>query len=107
MDGGVIDTTLAAILVGTGAFPAAAIVRQLIELLKVAIPELDRLISGARLAFILSLVLYVIAYLVVVGADASAESIFTAFLSWLACATSAVGINSTLAHYRDSRTPTE
>lgn len=98
-----IDTTLAAILLGAGAFPAAAIIRQLIELLKAVFPSLDAKVSGALQAFILSAVLYVFAYVAVVGANASAESAFAAFLAWCACATSAVGINSSLGHVRAVR----
>jgi hypothetical protein len=97
--------TLATLLLGAGAFPAAAVIRQLIEVLKVAIPEIDRNISGARQAFLLSLVLYVVAW-VAVG-DKSAEGAFAAVLVWLACATSAIGINSALDHVDDLRSEAE
>lgn len=93
--------TLATILLGAGAFPAAAVIRQLIEVLKVAFPSIDANVSGARQAFLLSLILYVVAWLAV--GDRSPEGAFAAVLVWLACATSAIGIDSALTHVDDTR----
>ena len=95
------NLTLALLFTAGGAVAAAAVVRQLIELLKVAIPPLDAAVSGAGMAFGLSLALYVVAF-VVVG-ERSADGVFLAFLSWLGCATAAVGINSTVDHVVASR----
>lgn len=93
--------TLVALFTAGGAVAAAAVVRQLIELLKVAIPVIDARVSGAALSFVLSAVLYVLAF-VAVGTH-TPDGAFAAFLSWLACATAAVGINSTVDHYRAVR----
>lgn len=96
-----VNLTLAALFTAGGAVAAAAVVRQLIELLKVAFPALDARMSGATMAFLLSLLLYVLAWAAVGGRDA--EGIFLAFLSWIACAVAAVGINSTVDHVREVR----
>ena len=95
------DLTLAALFTAGGAVAAAAVIRQLIEVLKVAFPALDARLSGASLSFILSLVLYSLAW-AAVGAR-SPEGIFLAFLSWIACAVAAVGINSTVDHVQEIR----
>lgn len=95
------DLTLAVVLTASGAVAAAAIVRQLVEVLKHAFPLIDSRISGASLSFILTAVLYVVAFLAAGNRDA--ESAFTAFLAWLACATSAIGINSLADHVGEVR----
>jgi hypothetical protein len=104
MDG---ELTLGLILLGTGGLPAAAIIRQVIELLKHAFPGIDSKISGAALAFLLSGGLYIFAYAVVAQGAYSAEGAFAAFLVWLSCATSAVGIHATLGHVKEARSPSE
>lgn len=101
MEANTVDLTLAALFTAGGAVMAAAVVRQLIEVLKVAFPAIDARVSGASLAFILSLVLYALAYVAVGARDA--EGIFLAFLSWIACAVAAVGINSTVDHVQEIR----
>lgn len=88
--------TLTALFTAAGAVAAAAVVRQLVELLKAVLPTLDAKVSGAAQAFLASAVLYVLAY-VAVG-ERSADGLFLAFLSWLGCAVGAVGINATLDH---------
>jgi hypothetical protein len=96
-----VNLTLLALFTAGGAVAAAAIVRQLIEVLKVAFPALDARMSGATLSFLLSLVLYGLAYAAV--GERSAEGVFLAFLSWLACAVAAIGINSTVDHVQEVR----
>jgi hypothetical protein len=97
MDGVNLDgVTLALLLAPGGGFLAASIIRQLVEVLKVAIPRLDARVSGALQAFVLSAVLYTVVYLAI--GTATAESVFAAFLGFLSCATSAVGINSAIDH---------
>lgn len=92
------DLTLTAILTAAGAVSAALVVRQLVELIKVAFPVLAARVSGATQAFAITFGLYAFAW-VAVGAH-TAEGFFLAFVSWLACATSAVGIDATWRHAR-------
>jgi len=96
-----VNLTLAALFTAGGAVAAAAIIRQLIEVLKVAIPALDARVSGALQAFILSLVVYALAWLAVGGRDA--DAIFLAVTSWVGCAVAAIGINSTVDHVQAIR----
>lgn len=96
-----VNLTLAALFTAGGAVAAAAVIRQLIEVLKVAFPAIDARISGAGMAFVLSLVLYGLAWAAVGSRDA--EGIFLAVLSWIACAVAAVGINSTVDHVQEVR----
>lgn len=90
------NLTLTVVLTAGGAVTAAAVTRQLVELVKRAFPVIDARISGASLAFTLTGVLYVVAF-VTVG-EHTPDGAFIAFLSWLSCATSAIGINATLDH---------
>lgn len=84
--------SLSVVLTAAGAVTAALLVRQIVELLKAVFPALDARVSGALQAFVLTGVLYVVAW-VAVG-DRTGDGVFVAFLSWLAAATSAVGINA-------------
>lgn len=88
--------TLALLLTPGGGVVAAAVIRQLIEVLKVAIPGLDARVSGALQATIASLVLYVVVWLT--AGALTAESGFVAFLGWLGCSAAAIGINSAIDH---------
>lgn len=97
-----VNLTLAALFTAGGAVAAAAVIRQLIEVLKVAIPALDARMSGASMAFVLSLVLYALAWAAVGGRDA--DALFLAFTSWLGCAVAAIGINATVDHVQEVRT---
>jgi hypothetical protein len=92
------DLTLSDILTAAGAVSAALVVRQLVELIKVSFPGLAARASGAAQAFVLTFLLYAFAW-VAVGAH-TPEGFFLALVSWLACATSAVGIDATWNRYR-------
>jgi hypothetical protein len=97
-----VNLTLAALFTAGGAVAGAAIIRQLIEVLKVAFPVIDQRLSGATMAFILSAVLYVLAWIAVGGRDA--DGIFLGVTSWIACAVAAIGINATVDHVQEIRT---
>jgi hypothetical protein len=92
--------TLDALFTAAGAVAAAAVVRQLIELLKAAVPALGAKVSGAAQAFAFSAVLYVLAFLAV--GPFTPDGIFMAILAWIGCATAAIGINSSLGHFTGS-----
>lgn len=98
------DVTLAVLLTASGAVAAAAIVRQLTELLKRAFPFIDARASGATLTFVLCAGLYTAAWIAV--GSRTADGIFVAFLAWLSCATSSIGINSTIDHVQAVRNGT-
>ena len=85
------ELSLVVVLTAAGAVSAAA-VRQLVELLKASFPLIDARVSGASLSFALTFALYAFAWYAV-GAH-TPDGFFIAFLSWLSCATSAVGINA-------------
>ncbi len=86
--------TFAVLLTAAGAGVAAAIITSLVELVKRVAPAVAARLSGGALAFIFSAVLFILAG-IAVGADSLDEGLVV-FLAWLACATSAVGIHSTL-----------
>lgn len=88
--------TFAALLTAAGAGIAAGIITALVELTKNVAPAIHAKLSGASLAFIFSAVLFVLAG-IAVGVNSLDEGLVV-FLAWLTCATSAVGINSTLAN---------
>jgi hypothetical protein len=90
--------TVAALFTVPGALAAAAIIRQLIEIIKTAAPAIDARFSGALQAFVLSFVLYLFAAIAypVQGAD----GILLALVSWIGCATAAIGIDATTNHVR-------
>jgi hypothetical protein len=96
--------TLAALFTAGGAVAAAALVRQLIQVLKAAFPMLDARVSGAALAFVLAAVLYVLAF--AACGPFNAEGVFAAFLAWLGCAVGAIGINATVSHVDEVTRPT-
>jgi drug/metabolite transporter (DMT)-like permease len=88
--------TLAALFTAAGAVAAAAVIRQLIELLKAAFPMLSARVSGAIQAFVAAALLYLLAFLAV--GPFTPEGVFAAFLAWLGCAVGAVGINAAVEH---------
>ena len=89
------DITFSSLLTIEGTVIAAAIVTSLVELLKRVV---DIQVAGAWVAFLLSAVLYILAAIAtnVVGASAPLDAGLAVFLAFLGCATSAVGIHSTL-----------
>lgn len=88
--------TFASFLTPGGAIVAAGLVTALIEVIKAAIPSLDARVSGALLAFALTALLYVFTGLAV--GTPNPDAVLNVFLSWLTCATSAIGIKSAGTH---------
>ena len=89
------DITFASLLTIEGTVIAAAIVTSLVELLK-RVGDIQ--VAGAWVAFLLSAILYIFAAIAtnVVGAPAPLDAGLAVFLAFLGCATSAVGIHSSL-----------
>ncbi|HEY5276948.1 MAG TPA: hypothetical protein VIK38_10545 [Coriobacteriia bacterium] len=96
--------TLAALFTAGGAVAAAAVVRQLIQLLKATFPMLDARVSGALQSFIAAAVLYILAFAAV--GPFTPEGVFGALLAWLGCAVGAIGINAAVGHVDEVRNPT-
>jgi hypothetical protein len=87
--------TFAILLTAAGTGVAAALITGLVSLVKSVFPALDARLSGAALAFIGSLILYVLAG-IAVGVDSLDEGLVV-FVSWLTCATAAVGVHQVVA----------
>lgn len=90
------NVTFDALVTPAGVVIAAGIITGLIQLLKVSFPILDARVSGATMAFLISLGLYVVVGLAIKGLDANGY--LNVFLAWLSAATSAVGIKATIDH---------
>lgn len=79
---------LATLLTASGAVAAALLVRQAVEILKLAFPAIDQRLSGRTQAFAISLGLYLAAFAAV--GPWTPEGAFAAFAAWIACASAAV-----------------
>ena len=92
--------TFESLITPAGALVAAAAIKLLVDLLKAVIPGVDARISGALLAFILSAVLYATAALALpsLGNALNANGYLGIVLSWLGCATGAIGMTSAIRH---------
>lgn len=91
--------TFASFLDPAGIVVAGGLVTALVALLKSVFPVLNERASGALQAFILTAILYVLA-----GIATNTNSLdagLVVFAAWLACATAAVGIHSTVTHVQD------
>lgn len=88
--------TWALLLTPEGIIVAAGLVNRLVELLKTVVPQLDASVSGARLTFIVSGLLYVVAGAIVGVADPNLW--LTILSAFLACAGGSIGIQSSLRH---------
>ena len=95
--------TLASLLEVAGIAAAAALTTGIVALLKSVFPPLDAKVSGALMAFVITLVLYILAGLSTGAGDL--EAWFAVFVAWLTCATAAVGVYSTVNHVAETRTP--
>lgn len=96
------NLTFASLITPEGIAAAGALTTAIIALLKRVFPPIDARVSGAVLAFILTAVLY-LAGIVAVGIPV-ADSVLTWITAWVACATVAVGVHSTVTHARDAGT---
>lgn len=83
--------TFALLVTPAGVIIAAAIITSLVQLVKNSFN-----ISGAYIAFGFSLALYIAAAVALLPLNA--DGFLGVFLAWLSCATSAVGIHSTIGH---------
>ena len=90
------DLSFATLLTAAGAGIAAGLVTTLVEVLKTAWGRESLPVSGAALAFGLSAVLYLLAG--IATGVASLDDGLVVFVAWLTCATSAVGVHSTITH---------
>lgn len=88
--------TFASFLTPEGIIVAGSLITAFIALLKSVFPAIDAKVSGAIMAFILSAILYLVTALVIGLPDADAY--LTLIASWLACATAAVGVHSTVKY---------
>lgn len=93
--------TFADFLTPAGLVIAAGVVTSLVELVKSVFPPIAARISGALMAFVITAVLYVLTALAV-GVP-TPDAGLGVFLAWLACATSAIGIKSAVAHVQETR----
>ena len=90
------ELSFASLLSAAGAGIAAGLVTTLVELAKTVWGRESMPVSGAALAFGLSAVLYILAGIATgVG---SLDAGLVVFVAWLTCATSAVGVHSTISH---------
>jgi len=93
--------TFASLLDAAGAGVAAVIITSLVQVLKAVLPAVMERVGGALAAFAGSAVLYFLAGI------ATGVSTFDAglnvFLSWLTCATAAVGTYSTIRYAQAAR----
>lgn len=93
------NITFASFLVPEGVVIAGALVTAFVELLKGVFPGLSERVSGALMAFILTAILYVLTAIAV--PPGAPDGYLTVFAAWLSCATTAVGIHSTVSHVQE------
>lgn len=89
--------TFAALVTAPGIAAAGALTTTVIALLKRTIPVLDANLSGAVMAFLLTAFLYAIGF-VAAGLPTTPDGALLWFVSWVTCATAAVGVHSAAQH---------
>jgi Mg2+/Co2+ transporter CorB len=94
------NLTFAALYTPEGVVIAAGVITSFVALLKNVFPVIDAKVSGALMAFVVSALLY-LASLTAVPILAP-DNVLALLMAWLACATAAVGINSTVKHVTGS-----
>lgn len=88
--------TFASFLTPEGIVVAGGLITALIQLVKTTFPLVDAKVSGAVMAFSASALLYVVTAIVVgVGTP---DQALTIIASWIACATAAVGVYSSVKY---------
>lgn len=92
--------TFESLITPAGVVVAAGIVTALVQLIKGVFPVIDEKVSGALQAFVLTAVLYILVAVTV--PQESVNGLLAVFLAWLSCATSAVGIKSTVDHVQEA-----
>ena len=88
--------TFASLLEPAGLVIAAGIVSGLIEVIKNALPWLGERVSGALMAFIVTVILYTIAG--IATNPNTLDAGLGIFMAWLACLTAAMGLKSGGTH---------
>ena len=88
--------TFASFLQPEGIVVAGGLITAFIQLIKVTFPVVDATITGAVQAFLLSAVLYLVTA-IVVGVS-TPDAYLTVLASWIACATAAVGVHSSVKY---------
>jgi len=86
--------TFAAFLSPEGIVIAGGLITAFVQLIKTVFPVIDTKVTGAVQAFVLSAILYIVTAIVV--SPDSPDAYLTIIASWLACATAAVGVHSTV-----------
>lgn len=89
--------TFESFLTPAGLVIAAGILTGAIQLIKATFPALDARVSGAVMAFFLSLVLYAATGFAV--PPHSPNDVLALVLAWLGCAEVSIGIKATADHY--------
>lgn len=90
------DITFASLLTAAGAITAGVIVTTLVEIIKTAIPVVDARVSGATLAFAVSLALFAVAGVAL--SPLTPDTGLQLFVSWLNVAAVAIGIKAVTTH---------
>lgn len=89
--------TFAALVTAPGIAAAAALSTSVISLTKRVSPWLDANFSGAVMAFIFTALVYAIGF-VVAGRPVTPDGALLWIVSWVTCATAAVGVHSAATH---------
>lgn len=95
--------TFADLYTAAGVAAAAAAITTLVALVKGVFPALAARASGALMAFVLSAVLYAASVSAV--PITAPDDVLALILAWIAAATAAVGINSSVQHVRSQGAP--
>ena len=96
------NLTFEQLLTPEGIVIFAGVVTGFVALLKGVFSVINDRVSGALMAFVVTLIAYVLCAFAV-NADTLNE-VLTVFIAWLACATSSVGIHSATLHTANSLT---
>ena len=86
--------SFASFLSPEGIVVASGLITAFVQLLKTVFPVIDAKVTGAVQAFVLSALLYLVTAIVV--SPDGPDAYLTIIASWLACATAAVGVHSTI-----------
>ena len=95
------NLTFEALLTPEGVVAAAALATALVALIRSVFPVIDAKVSGALMAFVFTGILYALAAFSV--GVTTLDAGLLVFVAWVSCATSAVGIHSTVQHVAETR----
>lgn len=98
------ELTLESLITPAGVVIAAGLITSFVELIKYVFPVIDAKFSGAAMALVFSFVLYVLVVIsAAIDGTLTAELTLTVLVSWVSCATSAIGFKSSVAHVTETR----